>query len=90
VLLKYQKSSIKKDQVTQEVNQKINSKVYHELKQFESGYIPDVTRIVHDIEQGKYIILYKANIKLLSGATQLESTNFEQVWNHNDAKDQEK
>jgi hypothetical protein len=27
---------------------------------------------------------------MFSGATQVEPTNFEQAWNHNDPKDQEK
>jgi hypothetical protein len=32
----------------------------------------------------------QSNIALFSGATQFKPTNFEQTWNHNDAKDREK
>jgi hypothetical protein len=42
-------NSIEKDQVIQEGNQEINSKVYRWLKQLESSYNPDATRIFNDI-----------------------------------------
>jgi hypothetical protein len=67
-------SSIEKNQVTQEENHKIKSKVYHELKQLESSYNPDATRIVDVIEQGRDIILDQANVVLFSGSTQVEPT----------------
>jgi hypothetical protein len=54
--LNTKESSIEKDQVAQEENQKIKNKVYHQLKQLESSY-PDATRIVNDVEQGRDIIL---------------------------------
>jgi 2-succinyl-5-enolpyruvyl-6-hydroxy-3-cyclohexene-1-carboxylate synthase len=79
-------NSIEKDQVIQEGNQEINSKVYRWLKQLESSYNPDATRIFNDIEKGRNIILDQANIVLFSEARKFESTNFEQSWNHNDAR----
>jgi hypothetical protein len=88
--LNTKESSIEKDQVTQEVNQKIKSKVYREMKKLESSYNPDITRIVDDVDQGRKIILNQPNIALFRGATQFKPKNFEQAWNHNDAKDQEK
>jgi hypothetical protein len=67
-----------------------NSKVYQDLKQLESSFNRNETRIVNDIEQGRHIILNQANIALFSGATQIEPKNYEQARNHNDPKDQEK
>jgi hypothetical protein len=55
------------------------------LKQLETSYNPDATRIVSDIDQGRDIILVQANIALFSEATQDDATNFEQAWNENDA-----
>jgi hypothetical protein len=82
-------SSIEKSQVTQEENQKIKRKVYCEFKQSESSYNPDATRFVDDIERGRDIILDQANIAQFSRDSQVEPTNFEQAWNHNDPNDQE-
>jgi hypothetical protein len=90
VALNPKQSSIEKDQVTQEVNQNIKTKVYLELNQLENSYNPDATRIVNDTEEGRGIIRDQANIALFSGDTRFECTNFEQAWNHNDPKDQEK
>jgi hypothetical protein len=55
VTLNTNESSIEKDQVTQEVKQKIKNKVYRELKQSERSYSPDITRTVNDIERGRNI-----------------------------------
>jgi hypothetical protein len=90
VILNTKESSIEKDQVTQEINQKIKRKVYREFKQLESSYNPDATRIINDIEQGRDIILDQANIVLFSRGTQFEPTNFEQDWSYKVAKDREK
>jgi hypothetical protein len=60
------------------------------LKQLKSSYDPETTKIVHDIEQGRDIILDQANIALFSAATKFEPTNFEQAWNHNGTKNREK
>jgi hypothetical protein len=60
--------SIEKDQATQEENQEIKTKIYHELKDLQSIYNTDETRVVNDIEQRKDIILNQANIVLLRGA----------------------
>jgi hypothetical protein len=73
------------DQVTQEVNQKIKSKVYCESKHFRMQ-----PELLNDIEQGRDITPDQANIVLFSGDTQIEPTNFEKAWNHTDANDQEK
>jgi hypothetical protein len=88
--LNTKESIIEKDQLAQEVNQKTKRKAYRELKHLESSYNPDVTRIVNDIDQGRDIILNQANIGLFNGATKFEPKNFEQAWNHNDAKNREK
>jgi hypothetical protein len=50
VKLNTQKSSIEKDHITQEENQKIKNKCYRELKQYESSYILDEITIVNDKE----------------------------------------
>jgi 3-phosphoglycerate kinase len=57
VTLNPKENSIEKDQVTQELNQKIKSEVYCELKLLKSCCNLDATRIVNDIEQGRDIIL---------------------------------
>jgi hypothetical protein len=68
----------------------VKSKVYCHLKQLESSFNPDATKIVKDIEQGRDIILDQANIALLGGIIQVKPTTFDEAWNHSDPKDREK
>jgi hypothetical protein len=66
-------------QVIQDKDQNIKSKVYRQLKQLESSFNPEASKIVKDIEQGRDIILDQANIALFSGNIQAESTTFDQL-----------
>jgi hypothetical protein len=50
----------------------------------------DITRIFNDIEKGRDVIKYQANIALFSGTTQVEPTNFEQAWDQNVPKNRGK
>lgn len=88
--LKPEANKIEGTQVTQGMDQIVKSKVYPQLKQLESNFSPDASKIVKDIEQGKDIILDQANIALFSGNIQVEPTTFDQAWNYSDPKDQEK
>jgi hypothetical protein len=88
--LNYKKSSIENYQLTQEVYQKIKTKVYHVLQQLKNSYNPEAIRMNNDIEQGRDIILDKSDLSLFSGARIFEPTNLEQSLNKNDAKDRGK
>jgi hypothetical protein len=68
----------------------INSKVYCKFKWLESRFNPDASRIINDKEKVSYIILDQDNTSMLSVDTQVEPTNYEQSWNYNDPKDQER
>jgi Reverse transcriptase (RNA-dependent DNA polymerase) len=59
------------------------------LKQLESSFNPEASKIVKDIELGRDIILDQANIALFSGNFQLEPSTLDQAWNHADPKDQD-
>jgi hypothetical protein len=87
VKLNTKEISIEKNEVTQELNQKIKRKVYREFKQSESSCILNSTRIANDIKQGMDILLDQADIALFSVATQFEPTIFKKSGNHNDTKD---
>jgi hypothetical protein len=56
------------------------------LKQQESSFNPEATKIVKDIEEGRDIILDQANIALFSGNIQVEPTTFDHAWNHADPR----
>jgi hypothetical protein len=89
VALNPKESIIEKAQVIQKEYHKIMNKVYRKSKRLESSFNLDETRAVHDLEQGSDISLDQVRILLVSEA-QVELTNFEQDWNQNDPKDQEK
>jgi hypothetical protein len=76
-------------QVIQDKDQNIKGKVYRQLKQLESSFNPEASKIVKDIEEGWDIILDQANIALLRGNIQVEPTTFDQAWNHADPKDRD-
>jgi hypothetical protein len=85
--LNQEANNLERIHVTQDKDQNIKSKVYWQLKQLESGFNPEVSKIVKNIELGRDTILDQANIVLFSGNIQFEPTTFDQAWNHANPKD---
>jgi hypothetical protein len=81
--LNLEKKNVERVQVTQEVKDKI----YHQMKRLESSFNPEASKIIESIDQGRKIILDKANIALFSGGIQLEPTTYYQAWDHQDPMD---
>jgi hypothetical protein len=66
-------------------------KLYRQLRQLESSFNPDATKIVEQIEQGRELLLDQVNFALFSGMViNEEPATFEQAWNHQDPKITEK
>jgi hypothetical protein len=80
--LNQEANKIERTQVTQGNDQSVKRKVYRQLKQLESCFNPDASKIVKDIEQGRDIVPDQANIALCSGNNQVEPTTLDQAWNH--------
>jgi hypothetical protein len=87
VTLNQVESNIENHQVTEEEGLMTSSKVNYQLKHSESSFKLDGSMTVNDIEQGREIILDKANIALFGGDIHVESTSCEQAWNYNDSND---
>jgi len=61
------------------------------MRQLESSFNPEATRIVEQFEQGREILLDHANFAFFAGgAVDIEPTSFEEAWNHADPKIQRK
>jgi Reverse transcriptase (RNA-dependent DNA polymerase) len=66
------------------------AKVYRNLRQLESSFNPEASRIVERIEQGREILLDHANFAFFFvGAVEKESTFFDEDWNHKDSSSSE-
>jgi hypothetical protein len=67
------------------------AKVYRNLRQLESSFNPKVAKIVERIEQGREILLDHANFVFFGGGTvEKEPSTFEEAWNHDDPRSQDK
>jgi hypothetical protein len=67
------------------------AKVYRNLRQLESSFNPEAAKIVEKIEQGRKILLDHANFAFFGvGTVEKEPTTFEEAWNHDDPRSQEK
>jgi hypothetical protein len=66
-------------------------KVYRQMRQLESSFNPEATKLVEQIEQGREILLDQVNLALFSGeVVNEEPTTFDRAWNHKDPKVREK
>jgi adenylosuccinate synthase len=52
-------------------------KIYREMRMLESGFNPEASTVLQNIEQGREILLEQANFALFS---------FDEAWNHYDPK----
>jgi hypothetical protein len=67
------------------------AKVYRNLRQLESSFNPEAAKIVERIEQGREILLDHTNFAFFGvGTVEKEPTTFEEAWNHDDPRSQEK
>jgi hypothetical protein len=67
------------------------AKVYRNLLQLESSFNPEAAEIVERIEQGREILLDHTNFAFIGGETvEREPSTFEEAWNHDDPRSQEK
>jgi hypothetical protein len=67
------------------------AKVYRNLRQLESSFNPEAAKIVERIEQGREILLDHANFAFFgAGTVEKEPSTFEEAWNHDDPRSQEK
>jgi hypothetical protein len=60
------------------------------MKQLESSFNPEASRIVEEYEHGRETLLSYANIAMFTGKIIQEPTNFEEAWNCKDPADREK
>jgi hypothetical protein len=79
-------------QVEKVLEEQKRAKVNRNLRQLENSFNPEASRIVERIEQGREILLDHANLAFLGGGVveQKEPTTFDEAWNHNDPRTQEK
>jgi hypothetical protein len=67
------------------------AKVYRNLHQLESSFNPEAAKIVESIEQGREILLNHTNFAFIGvGTVEKEPITFEEAWNHDDPRSQEK
>jgi hypothetical protein len=67
------------------------AKFYRNLRQLESSFNPEAAKIVERIEKGREILIDHANFVFIGvGTVEREATNFEETWNHDDPRSQEK
>jgi hypothetical protein len=87
---KIQASSEILEEVQEEkaIDEQKKGKVYRNLRQLESSFNPEASRIVERIEQGREILLDHANFSFFSGGVveQKEPATFDEAWNHNDPR----
>jgi hypothetical protein len=68
-----------------------SAKVHRDLRQFESSFNPEAVKIVERIEHENQILLNHANFAFFGiKAVIMKSTTFDEVWNHNFPRSQEK
>jgi hypothetical protein len=68
-----------------------SAKVYKNLRQLGSSFNLEAAEIVEKVEQGREILLNHANFAFFGvGTVEKESTTFEDAWNHDDPRSQEK
>jgi Reverse transcriptase (RNA-dependent DNA polymerase) len=79
-------------QVEKVLDEQKRVKVYRNLRQLESSVNSEASRTVERIKQGRKILLNHANLAFLGGVVveQKEPTTFDEAWNHNDPRTQEK
>jgi hypothetical protein len=67
------------------------AKGYRNLRQLESSSNPEAAKIVERIKQGREILLDHANFAFFGvGTVEREPSTFEETWNHDDPRSQEK
>ena len=66
----------------------VNKKVYQQMRNLESGFNPEASKIVEEFKKGRDIILGQLNISLLSANNVKEPTTFKEAWNCMDLVDQ--
>jgi hypothetical protein len=63
------------------------AKIYRNLRQMESSFNPEAAKIIERIEQGREILLDRANFAFFGvGTVEREPTTFEEAWNHDDLR----
>jgi PAS domain-containing protein len=67
------------------------AKVYRNLRQLKSSFNPEAAKIIERNEQGREILLNLANFAFFGeGTVEREPSTFEEAWNHDDPRSQEK
>jgi hypothetical protein len=85
------KQDSKEVQEEKVLDEQKRAKVYRNLRQLESSFDPEAAKIVERIEQGRKILLNHANFAFFGvGTGKKEPTTFEEAWNHDDPRSQEK
>ena len=69
---------------TKDDSNRANLKVYRRMKQLESSFNPEASKIIEDFEQGRENLLGYANFALFTGKVTEEPTSFEEAWNCQD------
>jgi hypothetical protein len=74
------------------IDEQKRAKVYRNLRQLESSFNPEASRIVERIEQGREILLDHAHFAFFGGGVveQKEPATFDEAWNHDDPRSREK
>jgi hypothetical protein len=60
------------------------------MKRLESSFNPDASKIIEDLEKGRYILLDHGNIAFFGGSLILEPTTSNEAWNCEDLVTQDK
>jgi hypothetical protein len=81
----------KEVQEEKELDEQKMAKVYKNLRQLESSFNPKAAKIVERIKQGREILLDHTKFAFIGvGTVEKEPTTFEEAWNHDDPRSQEK
>jgi hypothetical protein len=65
---------------TQDGKTQLDARVYRQMKQLESSFNSEASRIVEEFEHGRETLLSYANIAMFTGKIIQEPTNFEEAW----------
>ena len=84
--------ALEEAQVEEALDEQKRAKVYRSLRQLESSFNPEASKIVQDIEHGREILLDRANFAFFGVGIkdQIEPTTFDEAWNHDDPRIREK
>jgi hypothetical protein len=76
--------------IPQNVKDSNNVQLYCQMKQLESSFNPEASKIIDDLEQGREILLDQVNLALFGGYIEKEPRTFDEDWNCKDPVNHEK